>query len=104
MLNPRLEASLNEAVRLAAQNHHEYVSLEHVLLALLENPDAKDILSGCGADISILKKDLEDYVKKNSPKVADEIINTHPAWKPELTIAFHRLLQRAAIQMQSSGK
>jgi ATP-dependent Clp protease ATP-binding subunit ClpA len=104
MLNPKLEASLNEAVRLAAINHHEFVSLEHVLLALLDNPDATDILASLGADIQTLRKSLEDHLSKHSPTVSDDIIKNVPTWKPELTIAFHRLLQRAAIQVQSSGK
>lgn len=104
MLNPKLEASLNEAVRIAAENHHEFVSLEHVLLALLDNPDASDILLACGVNLTSLKKDLEGYVSSHSPVVSDEVIKNYPAWKPELTIAFHRLLQRAAIQVQSAGK
>ncbi|MEK6554592.1 MAG: ATP-dependent Clp protease ATP-binding subunit ClpA [Bdellovibrionota bacterium] len=104
MLNPKLESSLNEAVRIAAENHHEFVSLEHVLLALLDNPDANDILLACGVNLSNLKKDLEGYVTGHSPVVSDEVIKNFPAWKPELTIAFHRLLQRAAIQVQSAGK
>lgn len=108
MLNPLLENSLNEAVRFAATNHHEFVSLEHVLLALLSNPDATDILANCidngGVNISQLKLDLEKFINKNCPKVDDQIIQKAPTWKPELTIAFHRLLQRAAIQVQSAGK
>ncbi len=104
MLNPKLEQSLNEAVQLAAMNHHEFVSLEHVLLALLDNPDAKDILANCGADITKLRVDLEDFLSQNAPKIDNAIIQKFPTWKPELTIAFHRLLQRAAIQVQSAGK
>jgi ATP-dependent Clp protease ATP-binding subunit ClpA len=104
MLNPRLEASLNEAVRLAATKHHEFVSLEHVLLVLLDNPDASDILANCGVNLPGLRQDLENFISTNCPKVEDEIIQKLPSWKPELTIAFHRLLQRAAIQVQSAGK
>jgi ATP-dependent Clp protease ATP-binding subunit ClpA len=104
VLNPQLESSLNEAVRHAAQRHHEYVSLEHVLLALLNNPDAAAILSQCGANIAQLRDDLEQYLKQHTPTVEDDIIKSLPAWKPELTIAFHRLLQRAAVQVQSAGR
>lgn len=104
MLNPKLEASLNEAVRMAANEHHEFVSLEHVLLALLGNADATDILSNCGADVSRLRRDLELYLSQHATKVEDEIIQKYPSWKPELTIAFHRLLQRAAVQVQSAGR
>jgi ATP-dependent Clp protease ATP-binding subunit ClpA len=104
MLNPRLEASLNEAVRIAATNHHEFVSLEHVLLALLDNPDAVQILSGCGVNIPSLRTDLEDFLQKKCPKIEDAILQGLPEWKPELTIAFHRLFQRAATQVHAAGK
>ena len=104
MLNPKLEQSLNEAVQLAAMNYHEFVSLEHVLLALLDNPEAKDILVNCGTDMAKLRGDLETYLSQHSPKIDSAIIQKFPTWKPELTIAFHRLLQRAAIQVQSAGK
>lgn len=104
MLNPKLEASLNEAVRNAAQHHHEFVSIEHVLLALLDNPDASDILSACGANLVKLKDELKSHIQKHSPTVDAKAIQTQKAWKPELTMAFHRLLQRAAIQVQASGK
>ncbi len=104
MLNPKLEQSLNEAVRLAAMNHHEFVSLEHVLLALLDNPDANEILVNCGADIPRLRGELETFLTQHAPKIDNSVIQKFPTWKPELTIAFHRLLQRAAIQVQSAGK
>lgn len=104
MLDKKLEASLNEAVQIAADAHHEFVSLEHVLLALLNNVDAAAILKSLGADLSVLRKDLETHLASHSPTVSDEILKKFPAWKPELTVAFHRLLQRAAVQVQSSGK
>ncbi len=104
MLNPKLEASLNEAVRLAAVKHHEFVSLEHVLLALLSNPDATAILQNFNVDMPKLRTDLETHINQHAPKIEDNVIQNLPAWKPELTIAFHRLIQRAAVQMQSAGK
>jgi ATP-dependent Clp protease ATP-binding subunit ClpA len=104
MLNPKVEATLNEAVRLAALNHHEFVSLEHVLLALLSNPDAQAILSHVGADTTALKTEVETHLLNHTPKVKDEIIQNTKGWKPELTIAFHRLIQRAAVQVQSAGR
>jgi ATP-dependent Clp protease ATP-binding subunit ClpA len=106
MLNPRLEASLNEAVRLAAANQHEFVSLEHVLLALLNNPDAAAIFYSLNIDTSKLRHELENHLVQHTPKVdvaAFQKQQQQP-WKPELTIAFQRLIQRAAVQMQSSGK
>jgi ATP-dependent Clp protease ATP-binding subunit ClpA len=104
MLNSQLEQSLNQAVQFAAQSHHEYVSLEHVLLALLDNTEATDVFKNLGADVVILRQDLEEHLKKFATVVSDELIQKHPAWKPELTIAFHRLLQRAAVQVQSAGR
>ncbi len=104
MLNPRLETSLNEAVRLATMNHHEFVSLEHVLLALLDNPDAVQILAGCGVNLTGLRTDLENFISNKCPRVDAAIIQGLPSWKPELTIAFHRLFQRAAGQVHAAGK
>lgn len=104
MLDKKLEASLNEAVQIAADSHHEFVSLEHVLLALLNNVDAAAILKSLGADLSLLRNDLETHLAQHSPTVSDELLKKFPAWKPELTVAFHRLLQRAAVQVQASGK
>lgn len=104
MLDKKLEASLNEAVQIAADSHHEFVSLEHVLLALLNNIDAAAMLKTLGADLSLLRTDLETHLAQHSPTVSDELLKKFPAWKPELTVAFHRLLQRAAVQVQASGK
>ena len=104
MLNPELEKSLSQAVDHAARESHEYVSLEHILLALTNNPEGKDILSTCGVSIDSLKKSLEVFIRNHSQKVLDEVVKQNPHWKPEFTLAFHRLMQRAAIQVQSAGK
>ena len=104
MLNPKLEASLNQAVQIAATRKNEFVSLEHVLLALLDNQEAQDILKNLGADLKDLKKKLEDHLDQNAPTLEDDLVKKNPAWKPELTVAFHRLLQRAAVQVQSAGR
>lgn len=105
MLDPKLESSLNKAVQFATQHAHEFVSLEHVLMALLDNEEAKDILSACAVDIKQLRQSLDSYFEKVYPKLekADRTLPSS-SWKPELTVAFHRLLQRAALQAQSSGK
>ena len=104
MLNPKLESSLNQAVQIAAKRKNEYVSLEHVLLALLDNQEAQDILSNLGTDLDDLKKSLTKHLDHNAPTLDDDVIQNIPAWKPELTVAFHRLLQRAAVQVQSAGR
>lgn len=104
MLNRQLEESLNQAVALATQDRHEYVSLEHVLLALVkDNPEAQEILSGVGVDLQVLRRQLESHLKNHCPKLTDPNTSS-PDWKPELTVAFHRLLQKAAVQVQSAGK
>ncbi|NCN41591.1 ATP-dependent Clp protease ATP-binding subunit ClpA [bacterium] len=105
MLDPRLERILTETVEDALKNRHEYVSLEHILLGLLQkDPSTQEILSNCGVDLSGLEKDLTEFIKEHFPKVSQEVLDEDPEWRPELTMAFHRLLQRAAIQVQSSGK
>ncbi|MEO0337190.1 MAG: AAA family ATPase, partial [Pseudomonadota bacterium] len=104
MLHPHLESSLNKAVAIAEDNSYEYVSLELVLLALtIHNPEAQEILKACGADLSYLNTELLSYCEKNLPQVPQSVADRDD-WKPELTLAFHRLLQRAAIQVQSAGK
>ena len=104
MLNPELEKSLNQALNHATREHHEYVSLEHILLALTENPDGKDILLACGASMGSLRKNLKSFIKTNHSRISQERIDKQTNWKPEFTLAFHRLIQRAAIQVQSAGK
>jgi ATP-dependent Clp protease ATP-binding subunit ClpA len=105
MLDPRLERILSETIEDAMKRRHEYVSLEHILLGLLQKDQStQEILSACGADVSKLEQDLEDFLNSHFPLVSEEVINDDPEWRPELTMAFHRLLQRAAIQVQSAGK
>ncbi|MBX3022024.1 MAG: ATP-dependent Clp protease ATP-binding subunit ClpA [Bdellovibrionales bacterium] len=105
MLDPKLERILNQLLESARQNRYEFVSLEHVLLALAsKDEETKEILEACGADLKLLKKKLEDFLKAHCPQVSEEFVAGDPEWRPELTMAFHRLLQRAAIQVQSAGK
>lgn len=105
MLSRELEKTLNQAVLSATTHGHEFVSLEHVLLALSENGEAKEILEACGVDLTDLKKELNEFLEKHCPQVRKDLIESRDRrWRPELTLAFHRLLQRAAIQVQSAGK
>jgi len=100
MLDPKLEKSLNFAVESARLGRHEFVSLEHVLLALaVHNDEAHTILEACGADLKKLRRNLEDFISKHCPTVPDDIVDNDPNWRPELTLSFHRLLQRAAFQV-----
>ncbi len=105
MLDPKLERILNQLLESARTKRYEFVSLEHVLLVLTsKDEETQEILEACGADLKQLKSKLEDFVKTHCPLVSEEILNADPEWRPELTMAFHRLLQRAAIQVQAAGK
>ncbi len=104
MLDPKLELALSHAVEEARNNGFEYVSLEQVLLALVQkDPETQEILEACGADLDDLSQELEDFLDENCPQV-DAEKSQQADWRPELTLAFHRMLQRAAIQVQSAGK
>ena len=104
MLDPKLEEAFNNAVMMAANQFHEYVSLEHVLLSLLDAAEAKEILSACGANVKTLSQNLSRHIKEHAPVADKKIVSDDAEWRPELTVAFHRLIQRAAIQVQSSGR
>ena len=100
MLSKDLEQTLNEAFRGARSKRHEFMTVEHLLLALLDNNDAIRVLKACGADISGLRGDLVEFVDATTPLIpADEDDrDTQP------TLGFQRVLQRAVFHVQSSGK
>ncbi len=100
MLSKDLEQTLNEAFRGARTKRHEFMTVEHLLLALLDNNDAIRVLKACGADISGLRGDLVEFVDATTPLIpADEDDrDTQP------TLGFQRVLQRAVFHVQSSGK
>src|SRR3954452_2937888 len=103
MLDPKLERILNQILDSARLKRYEFISLEHVLLALVTKDDeTQEILEAVGTDLKLLAKKLEDFVKAHCPLVTEEFLASDPEWRPELTMAFHRLLQRAAIQVQSA--
>ena len=112
MLSSNLEKHLNMAATFAKEHRHEFVSLEHVLLALLRDPEVIDILKSCGGDVAALSRDLEAFLDQHCPRVrfqkaeGDDLGDSaaYDNWKPEFTLACHRLLQRAVIQVQSAGK
>ena len=99
MLSKELELSLNNAFREAREKRHEFMTVEHLLLALLENPSAVKVLRACGGEVEPLRAELEGYIKDNVPVLpaADER-ETQP------TLGFQRVLQRAVFHVQSSGK
>jgi ATP-dependent Clp protease ATP-binding subunit ClpA len=102
MLTKELENLINHAIKYAIERGHEYVSLEHIMLALADDREASEIISGCGADLAELKTALKKYLEEHCPKL-DKAADGEEA-KPSLTLAFHRVIQRAVIQVQSSGK
>ena len=99
MLGKELEATLNEAFRSAREQRHEFMTVEHLLLALLSNRDALEVLRACGADIKQLEGDLRQHLAETVPALApgDER-ETQP------TLGFQRVLQRSLFHVQSSGK
>ena len=100
MLNKDLELTLNAAFREARTRRHEFMTVEHLLLALLDNPSAGEALNACGVDISGLKTELLEFIDETTPVIPDleEERETHP------TLGFQRVLQRAVFHVQSSGK
>lgn len=105
MIDSKLERALSHAVEEARRGLYEYVSLEQILLALTEvDADAIEILKACGINLGILRKNLQSFIKAHCPQLEDSHLQTDSEWRPELTLAFHRLLQRAAIQVQAAGK
>ncbi len=107
MLSRELERLLSEAAELAKIQRHEFITSEHILLTLTRSPYIVEILEACGANVQKLKKLLENDIQKNSPILTKEQIEQaggEGLWMPEFTLASHRLLQRAAMQVQNSGK
>ncbi|SHF32387.1 ATP-dependent Clp protease ATP-binding subunit ClpA [Vibrio gazogenes] len=100
MLNKELESSLNNAFARARDKRHEYMTVEHLLLALLENGAAKEALIACRADLDALRSELDVFIDKTTPLIpeSDETRETQP------TLSFQRVLQRAVFHVQSSGR
>ena len=100
MLSKDLEITLSEAFRSARKKHHEFMTVEHLLLALLDNEVASAVLIACACDLSRLRGELVDFVDATTPLIpeSEENRETQP------TLGFQRVLQRAVFHVQSSGK
>ena len=99
MIAQELEVSLHMAFMEARQKRHEFITVEHLLLAMLDNPSAADVLRACAANVDDLRHKLSDFIDKHTPKVAGEgEADTQP------TLGFQRVIQRAILHVQSSGK
>lgn len=106
-MSKEIERKLAEATEMAKKNRHEFVTLEHILYSLCSSAKAVDIIQSCGGDAPKLKQALLDYIKKNTPTISDEQIDSYggyDTWTPEFTLACHRLIQRAAMQVKNAGK
>ncbi|MDD5036485.1 MAG: ATP-dependent Clp protease ATP-binding subunit ClpA [Methylococcaceae bacterium] len=99
MLSKELEYSLNTAFRAAYEKHHEFITVEHLLLAMLDNAAAVEVLIACGANIDGLRKELDEFLRETTP-----LIPTGVKRDTQPTLGFQRVLQRAAFHVQSSGK
>jgi ATP-dependent Clp protease ATP-binding subunit ClpA len=98
MIAQELEVSLHMAFVEARQQRHEFITVEHLLLALLDNPSAAEVLRACSANIDDLRKSLTNFIKDNTPQVAGtEEVDTQP------TLGFQRVIQRAIMHVQSTG-
>lgn len=99
MLNKKLEVTLSQAYKLASDKRHEFLTVEHLLLTLLDNQDALDVLRACGGDIERLRKSLVNFIEETSPIIPEDLNDR----ETQPTIGFQRVLQRAVFQVQSSG-
>jgi ATP-dependent Clp protease ATP-binding subunit ClpA len=98
MIAQELEVSLHMAFVEARQQRHEFITVEHLLLALLDNPSAADVLRACAANLDDLRKSLVNFIKENTPTVGGEDeVDTQP------TLGFQRVIQRAIMHVQSTG-
>ena len=99
MLSRELETTLGNAVMMAREARHEFVTVEHLLYALLDNPEAYPVLQACGGDIEALKRSLEEFLSKEVPVLGEDSKED-----PQPGLGFQRVLQRAILHVQSSGK
>jgi ATP-dependent Clp protease ATP-binding subunit ClpA len=99
MIAQELEVSLHMAFVEARQKRHEFITVEHLLLALLDNPTAAEVLRACGANMDELRRNLTQHIAEQTPRIAaDREVDTQP------TLGFQRVIQRAILHVQSSGK
>ena len=99
MIAQELEVSLHMAFMEARQKRHEFITVEHLLLAMLDNPSAAEVLRACGANTDELRRGLADFITEHTPTVTgNEEVDTQP------TLGFQRVIQRAILHVQSSGK
>ena len=100
MLSKKLEVTLHNALNLATEKGHDYATLEHLLFALIDNDDARAVMRACGVDLDILREEITTYLDTE----LDELKGDSKPKESKPTTGFQRVLQRAAIHVQSSGR
>jgi ATP-dependent Clp protease ATP-binding subunit ClpA len=100
MLNKELEFTLNLAFKEAKEKRHEFMTVEHLLLSLLDNPAAGNVLQACDANVESLRHDLLEFIEETTPKIPAEELDR----ETQPTLGFQRVLQRAVFHVQSAGK
>lgn len=100
MLNKELEFTLNLAFKEAKEKRHEFMTVEHLLLSLLDNPAAGNVLQACDANIDSLRRDLLEFIDETTPRIPEEELDR----ETQPTLGFQRVLQRAVFHVQSAGK
>jgi len=99
MLSKELEFTLNNAFKEARNRRFEFMTVEHLLLALIDNPTAAQVLRACGGDLDTLRDELDSFVEDNTP-----LLDENDTRETQPTLGFQRVLQRAVFHVQSSGK
>ena len=100
MLNKELEFTLNLAFKEAKEKRHEFMTVEHLLLSLLDNPAAGNVLQACEANIESLRRDLTEFIDETTPRIPEDEFDR----ETQPTLGFQRVLQRAVFHVQSAGK
>ena len=99
MFSRDLENCLNDAFRRAREKRHEYMTVEHLLLALLDIPEVEDILRACNANVEQLRRELTEFIDQTT-----SLLSAREQQEVQPTLGFQRVLQRAVFHVQSSGK
>jgi ATP-dependent Clp protease ATP-binding subunit ClpA len=99
VLSNELEYCLNEAFHQAREARHEYLTVEHLLLSILDTPRVREVLRACGADLARLRQELKEHIEQSTPQVTESAER-----EVQPTLGFQRVLQRAVFHVQSSGR